>query len=325
MANDSTTADFALVGDFGGTNVRLALADLTQATPALSGVRHYLSRDFAKADDTIAAYLSEQKVTPRVVVVAAAGPVIDGSVRFTNLGWTLSEASLRGLGFAGAHIINDFVALALSTRVLTPADVRQIGGGNPDRTRNIAVMGAGTGFGASALAVGAESSVVALAAEAGHASFAPDDEVEIEILRILRKRFDHVSVERILSGPGLAELHQALNAIEHVSDDAKESQTITERALAGETLCSRTIERFCAMLGGVAGNLALTYGATGGIYIAGGIVPRFVSILERSEFRRRFESKGRFAAYLRPIATQIIIRPDAAFLGAARVARDWRR
>jgi glucokinase len=314
-------APLVLVGDFGGTNVRLALADLTCDVPSFENVRHYHTKDFARAADTIAAYLADAPKKPSVAVIAAAGPVSRGAVHFTNLGWTLAEPELLAMGFSAVRIINDFVAAALATRMLSVADVHQIGPGTPDRNRNAAVMGPGTGFGASALVMDDSGSAIPMAAEGGHASFAPDDEVEIEVLRHLMRRFGHVSVERILSGPGLCNLHEALNAIEGRSDALADSEEITRRALGGEQLSLRTVERFCAIAGSVAGNLALTYGALGGVYIAGGIAPAILSILDRSQFRARFESKGRFADYLRPIATQVIVRSDAAFLGAVSAAR----
>ena len=323
--HDLTRADgpapLVLVGDFGGTNVRLALADPVHPVPEIRNVRHYRSKEFARARDTIAAYLGETTEKPTVAVIAAAGPVNGGSVRFTNLNWSLSTADLTDMGFAAARIINDYVATALATGLLGAADVRQIGTGAADPHRTTAVMGPGTGFGASALVVDDDGRAVAVAAEGGHASFAPDDETEIEILRYLLRSHAHVSVERILSGPGLCNLHEALCAIEGEGAPATDAEDITRGALAGETAYLRTLERFCAILGGVAGNLALTYGAVGGVYLAGGIVPRILPVLEKSPFRARFESKGRFVEYLRPIATLAITRPDAAFLGAAHAGR----
>ena len=321
MPSNRINPNLALVGDFGGTHVRLALADLSGEVPVIGEVRHYLSKDFPRAADTIAAYLKEVSERPTVAVIAVAGPVNDGAVHFTNLGWSLAERDLDELGMRSARIINDFVAVALATRLLDTVDIHEIGTGSADRRRNVAVMGPGTGFGASALVFEHDGHAVAMAAEGGHASFAPDDDLEIEVLRFLMRRHGHVSIERVLSGPGLSNLHEALNALEDVTDDARDPEDITRGALEGDGYALRTLRRFCAILGGVAGNLALTYGAQGGVYIAGGIAPGILPILDRSDFRRRFESKGRFADYLRPIATRVIVRADAAFLGAAHAAR----
>lgn len=185
----------------------------------------------------------------------------------------------------------------------------------------IAVIGPGTGFGASALVRGG-GQVIAMATEGGHASFAPDDDVEREILRVLAAEFAHVSVERVLSGPGLKTLHGALNAIDGISESIEDPAEITERALRGETPFARTLDRFCAILGSVAGDFALYYGARSGVYIAGGIAPSILPILERSAFRRRFEAKGRFQSYLSAIPTNVIVHEHAAFLGAAEFARQ---
>ncbi len=317
MATQTSRAGEALVGDFGGTNARLAAVDLSEGLPR--DVRHYHSKDFARASDTIATYLKDTGRSPAVIAVAAAGPVKSGSVQFTNLGWSLSETELKAMGFSAARILNDFVAVALATPVLGPGDLQQIGPGTPDGRFSVAVMGPGTGFGASAL-VRDEGAACAMAAESGHASFAPEDDVEIEILKFMRARFGHVSVERILSGPGLRSLHDALNRLEGAGEAIEDPQEITRRALADDPSCRRTLTRFCAILGSVAGNLALSYGALGGVYVAGGIAPGILGILEHSEFRHRFESKGRFETYLRGIATCVITRTDVAFLGAARAA-----
>jgi glucokinase len=311
----------ALVGDFGGTNVRLALADISSPTPVIANVRHYHSKEFAQAADTIEAYVRDTAHKPTVAVIAAAGPVKAGTVRFTNLGWSLSESDLKSLSFTSAAIVNDFVAAAFATRLLGESDLHRIGPAATGGSGNVAVIGPGTGFGASALIIDSGVRPVAVAAEGGHASFAPDDPVEIDVLRILMSRFGHVSIERLLSGSGLCSLHAALNSIEGVSDPVDDAEVITARALADNPLSLRTVDRFCAILGGTAGNIALTYGALGGVYIAGGIAPGILPILDRSPFRARFEAKGRFADYLRAIPTSVITRPDAAFLGAAYVAR----
>ncbi|HTW33596.1 MAG TPA: glucokinase [Rhizomicrobium sp.] len=312
----------ALVGDIGGTNARFALADLAGATPRITDIREYPSRTYASGGAAVGAYLKEVGAKPSIAVIAVAGPITHGAVHFTNLGWTFSETELLGLGFAKAHLLNDFEALALATRHLEPKDLYLVGkqcDGEPNAT--VAVIGPGTGFGASALVRGG-GHAIALAAEGGHASFAPNDETEREILRVLSRKYqDQVSIERVLSGPGLQNLHAALNEIEGVPDDPCLPAEITQRALRGETRCARTVDRFCSILGSVAGDFALTYGARGGLFIAGGISPTVLPILEKSDFRTRFEAKGRFKSYLAAIPTQVILHTHAAFLGAGDLAR----
>lgn len=312
----------ALVGDFGGTNARLALADLSGQIPLLAATEHFHTKDFVRPIDIVTAFLKTTSAKPALVVIAAAGPVSNRSVTFTNIGWTISESELLKTGFSHARIINDFVALAHATKSFHAADLHPIGSAAVNSSLPVAVIGPGTGFGASALIVDESGRSLAMAAEGGHASFAPDDETEIEILRYLLPRLGHVSIERILSGPGLQNLHMALNAIEGREGNTPESEEITRRALAGEPICLRSVRRFCAILGSVAGNFALTYGALGGVFIAGGIAPVILPILEQSDFRLRFETKGRLAHYLRPIATAVITHGDAALLGAARLAME---
>ena len=185
----------------------------------------------------------------------------------------------------------------------------------------IALVGPGTGFGVSALARDAHGREMALPSEGGHACFAPGDEIEDEILRILRRRYDRVSIERLICGPGLLNLHRALAEIDgretHIDDPAQ----ITAQALNDpNSPCGATLARFCAMLGAVAGDIALTTGARGGVYIAGGIAPRILPFIQASPFRRRFERKGRFQDYMAAIPTKVILHRHAALLGAARVA-----
>lgn len=309
----------ALVGDMGGTNARFGLVDLRSDPLRVFGAKSYLGREFRRPADAIQAYLGELGMTCRLggAVVAVAGPVEGGAITFTNSEWSLSCDELRDLGFGAAELVNDYAALAYAAPVLRDEDVRRVGPDVPlQADRTLAVLGPGTGFGVSALARDGLATA-ALATEGGHIAFAPGDEVEIEILRILMKRYGRVSVERILCGRGLSELHQALLAIDGQTSDPLAQELITEQALAGDQTCLRTVERFCAILGAVAGDFALGLGARGGVFIAGGIPPKVIDILERSDFRRRFEAKGRFESYMARIPTRVIMRPHAALVGAA--------
>lgn len=322
--NSGELHNIVLVGDLGGTNARLALADLSHRPATISHMRDYHSQSYKRASDIVRDYLAAQNLSPppRRAAIAVAGPVAHGTVRFTNLGWTLSETELRDAGFAQAMLVNDFAAQALAMPHLRPEALHEIGGagpGDPDKT--IAVIGPGTGFGAAAL-VRVAGKIFAMATEGGHASFAPSDGVEREILRVLSQNLSHVSIERILSGPGLHNLHDALNVIDGIHDPVADPSDITRRALAGEAPSRRTVMRFCAILGSVAGDFALYYGAQGGIFIAGGIAPAILPALDAREFRRRFEAKGRFESYLRAIPTRIVTHTHTAFLGAAELARE---
>jgi glucokinase len=316
-----TDAGLGLVGDIGGTNARFAWIDLRYPASGPQGALDLRARDHATVQDAIAAYLEQAGLEgrPAHAVLAVAGPVENGSIRFTNMDWTFSEADLVATGFASARLINDFAALAHAAANLSAEATRSIGGpGEAPRDQPIAVLGAGTGFGVSALARDGRNEAV-LATEGGHIAFAPVDEVEIEVLKRLIARFGRVSVERILSGPGLCNLHQALSEVEGRGEVVDDPAAITERAAAGDNAAAATVERFCGIFGSVAGDFALALGAKGGVFIAGGIAAGIIDQLERSSFRARFEAKGRFKAYMQAIPTRVIIRPHAALVGAAQV------
>jgi glucokinase len=316
------TDPLLLVGDVGGTNARFALARMGDGRPRLEHFESFPAETHPTFLDGVKAYLDGCPVKPTGGVIAVAGPVTDGAIDLTNSPWRVSEGELQTLGLNPIRLINDFEALAWGAPVVPEDELASLGGpaqGDPHAA--IALVGPGTGFGVSALARDAHGREMALPSEGGHACFAPGDEVEDEILRILRRRYDRVSIERLICGPGLLNLHRALAEIDgretHINDPAQ----ITAQALEDPTSpCGATLARFCAMLGAVAGDIALTTGARGGVYIAGGIAPRILPFIQASPFRRRFERKGRFQDYMAAIPTKVILHKHAALLGAARVA-----
>lgn len=318
MTDDRTL----LVGDVGGTNARFAIATIKDGAIALGHHESFPAEQHPTFLKGVAAYVDGCDVKPTGGVIAVAGPVTDGAIDLTNSPWAVSEAELQTLGLNPVRLINDFEALAWGAPVVPATDLAHLGGpagGDPHAA--IAVLGPGTGFGVSALARDSRGREIALPSEGGHASFAPDDAVEDEILRILRERYDRVSIERLICGPGLLNMHRALARIEgretHIDDPAR----ITAEALENpNSACGATLARFCAILGAVAGDVALTTGSRGGVYIAGGIAPRILPFLEASPFRERFERKGRFQDYMAGIPTWVITHKHAALLGAARVA-----
>jgi glucokinase len=322
MGVSAPAARTGVVADIGGTNARFAWVDLDSGSLEPRNPRDFRCRDFPTVQAAIEAYLQGAGLgRPERCVLAVAGPVNGGTITLTNAEWTVSAAELRRDGFGAARLINDFEALALVAGRLTPEDAPAVGGPEQGLSHGtLAILGAGTGLGVSAL--GREGGrEVPLATEGGHVAFAPADETEIEVLRILARRFGRVSLERLLSGPGLANLHQALAEIDGVSPDGSDPEAITAGALAGDPRKLRTVERFCCILGSAAGDFALAFGARGGVFIAGGIAPRILDLLQRSDFRSRFEAKGRFEAYLRAIPTRVIVRPHAALIGAAAALR----
>jgi len=324
--SDSQIADrpAGLVGDIGGTNCRLSLA-----TAGADGIRLHAHRamkcaDYPTAEAGIAHYLKEVGApTPAAAVLAVAGPVHGGSARLTNAQWQLNERALQlALGIRTVHLINDFAALAYATPALGPADLAQIGPpvvGLAGST--VAVMGPGTGFGVAALASGLDSGL--LVTEGGHIGFAPTDPVEIELLRVLMRRHGRVSVERVCSGQGMANLHAARAEIAGLPPPELDAAGITEAADRGDADAAETVRIFCGILASTAGDLALALGAQGGVFIAGGIMPRLmkpreVGGVDQAAFRARFEAKGRFTEYLRAIPTNVVMADNASLRGAAR-------
>ncbi len=311
-----------LVGDVGGTNARFALATWKDGLPVLDHHESFPAEQYPTFLEGVAAFIDGCEVKPSGGVIAVAGPVEDGAIDLTNSPWAVSETELATLGLNPVKLINDFKALAWGAPIVPASDLVHLGGpeaGDPHAT--LAVLGPGTGFGVSALVRDALGREMAMPSEGGHACFPPGDPIEDEILRILRERYDRVSIERLICGPGLLNMHRALARIDgretHIDDPAE----ITETALRDpDSPCGATLARFCAILGAVAGDIALTTGARGGVYIAGGIAPRILDFLKASPFRRRFERKGRFQPYMAAIPTWVITHKHAALLGAARVA-----
>ena len=311
-----------LVGDVGGTNARFAIAHMIEGRPVLEHHETFKGADYPTFLEGVRGFIDGCAVKPSDGVIAVAGPVTDGEIDLTNSPWRVSEAELQTLGLNPVRLINDFEALAWGAPVVPADELASLGGpeaGDPHSA--IAVLGPGTGFGVSALVRDGRGREMAMPSEGGHACFAPGDPIEDEILRILRRRYDRVSIERLICGPGLLNMHRALAEIDgretHIDDPAD----ITAEALADpRSPCGATLARFCAILGAVAGDIALTTGARGGVYIAGGIAPRILPFLQASPFRERFERKGRFTDYMKAIPTHVILHKHAALLGAARVA-----
>ncbi len=313
------TAAAGLVGDIGGTNARFALVDEVGTTRLLQP-RTYHNADFPSAQAVISTYLHDVGAAkaPAFGVFSVAGPIKDGKIHFTNLDWTLSETGLqRDVGFRAARLVNDFAAQTLGAPRVAPEGLRSLGGPVEGMARSaLAVVGPGTGFGVGALARNGASEMV-MATEGGHVGFAPTDEVEVQVWRWLAGRHGRVSVERILSGPGLYELYLALGEIQGTAAPLGDEREVQAAADQGDALASTTVDRFCAILGSTAGDFALGMGARGGVFITGGVAVRLADHLAAGAFRDRFEAKGRFVDYMRAIPTQLILEPYAALMGAA--------
>jgi glucokinase len=310
--------DWGLVGDIGATNARFALL---KPSGGLTPARSYLCDDYPTLGDALAAYLAagDGGRPLRAVLAVAAAPSGD-VVQMTNHPWSFSIAELRTqLGLDRLAVINDFEANALSLSRLTGDDFTKVGGGEAIAGMPMGVLGPGSGLGVAGLVSFGEERIP-IAGEGGHVTMAGADEDEAAVLALLRRRFDHVSAERVLSGPGLINLYNALCELGGTTSAALTAAQITDpQTMAADAYAKRAVAMFCGMLGTVASNLALTLGARGGIFIAGGIVPKLGEAFVQSQFRTRFEDKGRLRSYLAAIPTYVVVRPDAALLGAAKL------
>jgi glucokinase len=311
-----------LVADIGGTNARFGWV----ADPA-RGVEHAAQlpvADFAGPAEAAAAYLDLARAhlggaapRPRRSAIALAAALAGDRVALTNAAWTFSRAALQAaLGVRTLLLLNDFEALALSLPRLAPAQLRSAGE-LPRPHGALAVIGPGTGLGVGGV-VRTPHAWVAVPGEGGHATLAAADDFESELLRLVRRSHAHVSAERVLSGVGLPLLHEAIGAVRGHATAPLPASEIVERAVGGgDAACRDTVEVFCALLGGFAGNVALTLGARGGLFVGGGIVPRLGELFFTSPFRARFEAKGRYRPYLEAIPTAVIVDTHAALTGAA--------
>jgi glucokinase len=316
--------EWGLVGDIGATNARFALV---RPDGSIGHTRVILCNDFATIGDAIAAFLAEApEGSPSHSVLAVASSPEGDEVKLTNHAWTFSTEGLRAsLGLTELCVVNDFYANALAVPHLVAEELVKIGGGEAVAGAPVGILGPGSGLGVSVL-VSVGEGAVAVPGEGGHVTMAPADAHESAVLEILRGRFGHVSAERVLSGPGLVNLYGALCKLAGAPVGPLTAEQISDPATRMDDRFAReATEMFCAMLGTVAGNLALTLGARGGVYIAGGIVPKLEPTFAQSAFRQRFEAKGRFHAYLAEIPTYVVVRPFAALLGAAKLLRLVRK
>jgi glucokinase len=313
-----TVSETGLIGDIGATNARFALV-----RPNANATHHrtYRTTDYPSLVDLIEAYLGEwPRARPTDAVLAVAAPVTDDKVAFTNHPWRFSINDVRErLKLKQLRVINDFLANAVAIAHLDESDRTQIGSGSPAAGAPIGLIGPGTGLGVSVF-IPAFDGGTPIQGEGGHVTMAAADSQESAVLDLMRRRYDHVSAERVLSGVGLVNLYNALCELAGLPAAPFAPAQITDpRTWSEDPRTREATAMFCAMLGTVASNLALTVGARGGIYIAGGIVPKLGTIFVESAFRARFEAKGRLHDYLAAIPTYVITRPLPALLGAAKL------
>ena len=312
----------ALVGDIGGTNARLALCNLSDGT--LSDPIIYSALENDSLESVIHKFRQETKVDFKAACIAIACPVNQDYIKMTNNPWEFSKSQLKqNLGLDTLLVINDFTAMSMSVTCLPRESLVKIGGGEPDPTAPIAVYGAGTGLGVAHLIKHGDK-WIPLSGEGGHVDLAPANMSEDMILIALRARIGHVSAERVLSGPGLLNLYEAIAMRNERLRTGLTPADVTASALSPnpDPDCLEALNTFCRLMGRFGGNLALTLGTFGGVYVAGGVVPRFIEFFKQSQFRRAFEDKGRFKSYLERIPAYVITEPKAGLMGAGATLRQ---
>ena len=307
--------------DLGGTHIRFAIAAVADGKVVTLGEPVTLrSADY---DGVPAAWAEFErrsgKALPKAAALSVAGPVVDGSVKLTNLPWRIEQRFLkRDLGLNSLLVINDFAAVGNAVAVASPTDFDHLCGPNValPGTGTLSIVGPGTGLGVAQL-LRDEDGYRVLPSEGGHIGFAPVDTFEDQLLATLRQQLGRVSVERVAAGPGISDIYAALGGAESRATDPEEDQNIWTSATDGSDLLAKAaVERFCMILGSVAGDLALAHGARG-VVIAGGVGRRLRNFLPQSGFAERFVAKGRFTEAMAALPVKLITHPEPGLLGAA--------
>lgn len=311
-----------IVADVGGTNARFALVQ--PGTMDIYNTETLQVRDFAHIADAFRRYISNQGLSePNQACVALAGPVEGDQVHLTNGDWAFSiEQTRQDLGLEKLEVINDFKAQAAAISYIGDDQLVLLGGGAPVEDRFKVIVGPGTGLGVAG-AVKSQDELLIVQGEGGHIGLSPTTDREIAVHQILLKQYGRVSAERIVCGSGLRKLHQTLRQLDKNPEIARTEAEVVALALAGDdAVCSEALDMFLAYLGAVAGDLALTFGAVGGVYIAGGIVPRVKDYVSTSQFRSRFEAKGRLSHMVKNIPTYLIMSKSSGVIGAAACLKE---
>ena len=315
-----TAPDVFLLADIGGTNTRIARVRGDARPDALV---EGATAEHASAEAALQAYLATQPVDElRAVAVCAAGPLTDGAIQLTNHPIRVTRAGLaRAFPGCAIVLVNDFAALAAALPAFGAADVSRIGGGAPEARAARVVIGPGTGLGMAAVVPDDAGRFIAVPSEGGHADLAPGDARETKILAHLQRKFTRVTLEHIVSGTGLPLLYRAVASLRGVRRKSIGAAEIAAKC-ASDPIARETIEVFTLMLASAARNLALTFAARGGVYLAGGILPRWGALFDEALFRSRFDVEGAFHDFLRAIPIYRIQTPHAALIGLARLAAD---
>jgi glucokinase len=327
----SSSADaLVLAGDIGGTKTNLGLFLQGEKRPVPKVLETYASKEAPRLEDIIQRFVEKHPLPVFKACFGIAGPVIDAKSKTTNLPWSVSADRIRKqFHFQSTRLINDLTATALAIPLLSADECFPLNSAVSEKDQNIALVAPGTGLG-QALLVFDRDRYVPVPSEGGHADFAPANETQAELWQYLYQRYGHVSIERVLCGPGLVNIYTWLQAsgrfqesewLKHKLKEIDPARAITEGALEqNDALCQAALNLFVSIFGAVAGNLALTGMTTGGVYLGGGIPPKILSKLKQNTFMQAFADKGRFKNLLESIPVRVILNDSAALLGAAHCA-----
>lgn len=313
------SGDTAIVADIGGTNARFGLARREHGRVIVSDVQYFRAEDYESPRDAADAYLEAVSGHPKRGCFAIAAPVKDDEIGFTNSHWVLKrKEATRSLRLdAPLDVVNDFYALAAGVRHIPEDGLLTIREAEGDPKAPRVVIGPGTGLGQALIIPHGDDEFV-IATEGGHTCFAPTTDEEIEVLRFITREHPRVSVERLLSGRGLINIHRALCVIAETPRISLRADEITKAALTGEyPIAVKAVDMFCAVLGTVAGDAILSSGARGGVYLGGGILPKIQDVFLKSQFIERLNAKGRMRPYVEDVPIYMIKAEDVALYGAA--------
>lgn len=311
-----------LIGDIGGTNARFQILIDPNTKPI--GFPNLLTANHSTIEDAIqSAILDHTEVKPRAAVIAAAGPIENGRLDLTNYNWSIRPESFLGdLSIDDLILLNDFEAQALATTSFKATDMVKIGAGEPVSNASRVIIGPGTGLGVAGLIHGYDN-WIPVPGEGGHVSIGPQTDEDFLIWPFFNKKDNRVSAEQLVSGRGILNIYRAVSARENRDAPLTTPEQITAAALDGnDKLAIKSVELFCGYLGRIAGDMALTFLARGGVYIAGGIGKQITPIMRNSCFRREFENKFPHSELLRSIPTYLIVHENAALSGLASFARN---
>jgi glucokinase len=325
--NQTKNKNLVLAGDIGGTKTNLGLFIMGKRRPLSKATETYSSRNAPDLESIVERFLEKHRASIAGACFGIAGPVVNGQCKTTNLPWNVSEAQMkRRFGWKHVRLINDLTAMAMAIPLLKSNEFFPLNRVRARKEKNIGLIAPGTGLG-EALLIFQNGRYIPVSSEGGHVDFAPNSITEVRLWEHLHRRFGHVSIERLLSGPGLINIYSWLKDTGHHSEPAwlkrkiKEMDTaraITEAAInQKQPLCLRSLDVFITILGSVSGNLALTALTDGGLYLGGGIVPQILPKLKEGSFMKAFVNKGRFKNLLANIPVRVMLNDRAALSGAA--------